>query len=84
MRPVLIIGVILLVVVVGVPLVGAMTMPFCPECPSAGWGPGAFCLAVLASLLLIVPRQALALRRRANILVSAGLHDPPERPPQLA
>ncbi len=84
MRPVLVIGVILLVVLVGVPLVGAMMMPFCPECPSAGWGPGAFCLAVLASLLLIVPHPTLALRRRANVLVSAGLPDPPERPPQPA
>ncbi len=84
MRPVLVIGVILLVILVSVPLVGAMTMPFCPECPNAGWGPGALCLAVLASLLLIVPQQALALRRRATILISAGLHDPPEKPPRLA
>lgn len=84
MRPVLVIGVILLVILLSVPLVGAMTMPFCPECPNSGWGAGLLCLAVLASLLLIVPQQALALRRRATVLVSAGLHDPPERPPQPA
>lgn len=84
MKSALAIAVVLLVILVGVPLIGAMAMPYCPECPNAGWGAGTVCLAVLASLLLLIPQHSLVLRRRASVLVSAGLHDPPDRPPQSA
>ena len=80
----LIVLLVVLVVLLGIPL--GMPMPgasMCPECsPAATWG--AMCVALLASVVLLVQRRAsrvLVVRSGRPILVSA---DVLERPPRLS
>jgi hypothetical protein len=75
---------VMLVVLLGIPLGMPMSgASMCPECgPAASWG--AMCVAVLASVVLLVqrrPSRILVDRSRQPILVSA---DVLERPPRLS
>jgi hypothetical protein len=75
---------VVLVVLLGIPLVMPMSgASMCPECSPAGtWG--AMCVALLASIVLLVQRLASRIivdRSRRPILVSA---DVLERPPRLS
>jgi hypothetical protein len=81
MKRAVVLAAVLLVILVGVPIIGGMTMPDCPECHlSAGEAVG-MCLAVLALLSLVVPgvfmahvQQERALRL---LLLRAGVERPP-------
>ena len=76
----LVILVVLLGIPLGIPMSGAS---MCPECgPAATWG--AMCVALLASVVLLVQRRAFHIlvdRSRGPILVAA---DVLERPPRLS
>jgi hypothetical protein len=75
---------VVLVALLGIPLVMPMSgASMCPECSLAGtWG--AMCVALLASVVLLVQRRAsriIADRTHRPIAVFA---DVPERPPRLS
>lgn len=76
----LVVLVVLLGIPLGMPMSGAS---MCPECSPAGMS-GAMCVALLASIVLLVQRRAsriLVDRSRRPILVSA---DVLERPPRFS
>jgi hypothetical protein len=81
MKRVLLIGLVLLMIFSGIPLVMAMpAMERCPECQLAA-GAVAMCLAVLALFVLLVPTVAARLARRDRVLplflLRSGLDHPP-------
>ena len=74
----LVVLVVLLGIPLGMPMSGAS---MCPECSPAGtWG--AICVALLASIVLLVQGRASGIlvdRTRRPILVSADVLEPPPR-----
>jgi uncharacterized membrane protein len=73
---------VVLVVLLGIPLGMPMSgTSMCPECSPAGtWG--AICVALLASVVLLVQRHASRIfvdRSRRPLLMSADVLEPPPR-----
>ncbi len=84
MKRVLLLGLVLLVILAGVPLL--MAMPGMDNCPSCHLATGsvAMCLAVLALFVLFAPTAATLLARRNATLRLLFLRSGLERPPRAA
>lgn len=86
MRKALIIGLVLLVVLTGIPLaVGMGGMATCPDCGPALLPMTGACLIVLATGLMLVYASAVTWLRTLGVVVSSQLvRRPLERPPRVA
>lgn len=86
MRKVAVIGLILLVLLVGLPLaMGMAGMEPCPSCPG-GDAPMAvvMCLAILSFFALVVSRHSSPVGSQRPLLRPLLLADPLDRPPRFA
>ena len=84
MKKALIVGLVILLVVIGIPiLMPGMGMPFCPDCgPAVASGPMCL-LAVIAAVAMLLAASSRSMRARHGRhrdLLRAVLFD---RPPQL-
>lgn len=83
-KGVLLLGLLLLVLLAGLPLVMAMgPMPPCPECSLTPGGMLAMCFAILGLLTLLVPASASRLTRNRELFRLLLGPAPPERPPRV-
>lgn len=86
MRKALVVGLVLLVVLTGVPLpVGMGGMATCPECGHANLPMTGACLIILGTALMLVFTSAVTWLRALGLVVSSQLVPRPlERPPRVA
>lgn len=77
-------GIVVLVLLVGVPLVGGMAMVDCPNCHLSSSAMVGLCLAVLLAFLLLVPTAFTRVILGRDVPYPLLLRTPLERPPRSA